>query len=282
MAFDALQALQAFGAGRQMAIQDRQQRRTDQLRTDLAGAYDPATGNIDATRARQAYVTAGDVPGAMEFDQHMTQQHGQLWTQNRDRIIAAVPFLEGVTDEATYQQALQTAHANGLDIQGAPPQFDPQWVQGIRTIGTRLREQARAPQAPTTMQRNADFIESRYGPTAADAYVSRQAAPPPILQHNADGTITITPQAGAMLRRQDGQLPAQPPPVTRTPEQLRADAAEAIRQGADPAAVQAELARMLGGSTPANSVDARPPNDPAPAFHPQPGGAGPQAPQTFR
>ena len=185
-------------------------------------------------------------------------------------------------DEAGWQIVRQTAQQAGADLTGVPEHFDPQYYQGLIAAGQQLEQQAQRVQQPTTFQRDDEYIRSRYGNAAGDQYVQRHIAPPPITQHNADGTITIIQQAAPPLNQggPQSQQPAQP--VTMTPDQLRAQAEEAIRNGADPAAVQARLQQMLSGGNPTPSVDQRPPNDPAPAFHPAPGGAGPQGPRTFR
>jgi hypothetical protein len=56
------------------------------------------------------------------------QQQREL-EQQREQAGQIAQLTRGVADEATYQQRLQAARAYGIDVSGAPPQFDPDWVQ---------------------------------------------------------------------------------------------------------------------------------------------------------
>lgn len=264
MAFSALEALQAFGAGRQMALQDRQVRTRQQV------GQMASTG--DYTGAANTALQGGDYELAGQVRQLSAQQRQQA-LQEASLLEGEATGLAAITDPAA-RQAAWVARRPQIEALGffGPHELDSVdlsdaglqgYIQHGRTARQLLQPRGQQ-QQPTTLQRNDQYIRDTYGDAAGDAYVGRQVAPPPIVQHNADGTITITPQAAPILRRRDAQ-PAQQQPVTRTPDQLRADAEEAIRKGADPAAVNARLQQMLGGS-----ADARPQSDPAPAFHPDP------------
>lgn len=201
MAFSALEALQAFGAGRQMAQQDRAQTRTerdqqrqDTERNDLSKSYDPATGQIDPVRARQAYVGAGDIGGALAFDQHMEQIHGAQFTQNRDRLIAGASFLSGVHDEAGYQSAIAQAHASGIDLANVPPHYDPEWVRNVVTIGTHLQA-AQHYQGPTAFMQDAASAGIMPGTSAYRDLAIQHLATPRIMM--VDGVPTLVAGGGA-------------------------------------------------------------------------------------
>lgn len=200
MAFSALEALQAFGAGRQTAVQDRaqtrleqDQQRSDTERAGLSKAYDVNTGNFDPARARAAYATAGDIPGALAFDQHMTQVHGEQFTQNRARFIAGAQFLADVHDEAGFQQAISQAHQAGVDLTGVPAHYDPQWVHSIVTIGTHLQA-ADHYQPPPAVQLELQSAGIMPGTPEYRAAITNHLQPPRIMM--VDGVPTQVDGAG--------------------------------------------------------------------------------------
>ena len=49
-------------------------------------------------------------------------------------------LLEGVSDEATYQQTLSMAQQNGIDISRVPKNYDPQWVEGQKGFIKKLQD----------------------------------------------------------------------------------------------------------------------------------------------
>lgn len=195
MAFSALEALQAFGAGRQMAQQDRTQNRAEETyqrqereRQDFTKAINPATGEIDRGAARNAFLGAGDPEGAIAFDRHMTEQHGLEFTQNRDRLIAGAQFLSGVHDEAGFQDAVRQAHAAGIDLANVPPHFDPQWVQNIIRIGTHLQA-AQHYQPPSSVQQELESAGIRPGTPEYRSAIMSHVSTPRILM--VDGQPTL-------------------------------------------------------------------------------------------
>ena len=159
MAFSALEALQAFGAGRQMAMQDRERQRADTLRQGLVSAYDVNTGQIDPTAARQAFAGAGDIGGAMEFDRSRLQNVEAELENNRDRLILGAQLFSNVNDESSYQAALNIGRQNGIDIAGVPPNFDPSYVQGVVQLGTRLQQAGRNAQPYRWRSNSGDLME---------------------------------------------------------------------------------------------------------------------------
>lgn len=250
----------------EQAYQQQERARTGQLRNALTSAVTP-DGNVDYAAARRAYIGAGDIPGALAIDTARSQTQQRLTEAQEQQLVIGAQLLDGVTDEAGFQAARQTYARMGLDLAGIPERFDQTYVQGVIRAGRALQGRS-GQQQPTSFQRDDAYIRETYGDDAGDQFVQRRIAPPPLTTRNADGTITIIPQASPVQIRRRGDRPQQP--VTRTPEQLREDAAEAIRNGADPAAVNARLQQMLGGGE--QPADTRPANDPAPAFHPAPAG----------
>lgn len=219
MAFSALEALQAFGAGRQMAQQNRTQRRAeqDQQRSDteragLSAAYDVDTGQIDPARARAAYAGAGDIGGALAFDQHMTETHGREFTQYRDALIAAPALLAGVHDEASYQAALRQAQQAGMGaaLQHAPPNYDPQWVQQVVTIGTHLQA-AQHYQPPSSVQQELESAGIHPGTPEYRAAIMQHLSAPRIMM--VDGVPTLVDQGAG-----GGGGPAEAPQEAVNPQ----------------------------------------------------------------
>ncbi len=266
MAFSTLEALQAFGAGRQMAQQDRQMRtRAEASRMAAAGNYEGA-----ATTAIGGgdFQLAGQIRQLNEQQRNQGLQEAQIIGTEAARI-RALPMEQRQAAWATLRPQLQATGFFSPAELDSVTDFSDGALDGYVSMGQRAmqilqpRQQA---QQPTTLQRNDQYIRDTYGEEAGDAYVGRQIAPPPLTQHNSDGTITIIPQAAPPLRRNRPQQSQQP--VTMSPDQLRAAAAEAIANGADPVQVNARLEQMLGGS----ATDTRPANDPAPAFHAAPTG----------
>ena len=147
-----------------------------------------------------------------EMERQRQQQQFQLTDRHRQDIRLGAGIARQYEqrsgrpmDEAGWQAVRAAAQQAGADLTGVPEHFDPQYYQGLLAAGAQIEAQAQRQQAPTTLQRNDEYIRSQYGDTAGDQYVSRQVAPPPITQHNADGTITIIPQAGAPVHRRGQQ-----------------------------------------------------------------------------
>lgn len=65
----------------------------------------------------------------------------------REKTLTIAKLFDGVQDEGTYQQRLQIAQRMGIDTSGAPPQFDPAWVQ---ENGMIMRFIAEKPEAVST------------------------------------------------------------------------------------------------------------------------------------
>jgi hypothetical protein len=168
-------------------------------------------------------------------------------------------LLRDVRDDQSYQRALAAAGTAQIDIAGAPPNYDPDFVGQIRAAARALAPaQTRE---PTSFQQDLAAAGIQPGTPEFRSMLENRYAPPPFAVRNDDGTTTFYPRPPSTT----GQPPPTTPSAPLSPEQLRAAAEEAIRRGADPAQVEAELRRVLG-------EDTRPANDPAPAFHPAPAG----------
>lgn len=68
-----------------------------------------------------------------QFDLQQQQRQAEAEQQRlagqREQAGMIARLTRGVTDEGTYQQARQAAQAYGIDVSGAPANFDPDWVR---------------------------------------------------------------------------------------------------------------------------------------------------------
>jgi len=65
---------------------------------------------------------------AERADREQATRENQL-KQQREQAGMIAKLTHGVTDEATYQQRLAAARTYGVDVSGAPANYDPNWVQ---------------------------------------------------------------------------------------------------------------------------------------------------------
>lgn len=66
--------------------------------------------------------------GAQQQQREEVARQQQL-AQQREQAGQIAQLTRGVTDEGTYQQRLAAARQYGIDVSGAPANFDPAWVQ---------------------------------------------------------------------------------------------------------------------------------------------------------
>ncbi len=195
----AINALAIYDAPRAAALEHssalrRETAKRSTLQQGLTGAYDPATGHVDPVRARQAYLGAGDIEGAMQFDQSRATAEQARVKQAHQQIPAISRLLEGVSDQPTYERALHEAQGLGIDLTGVPPAFDPHYVDGLKRQVSALS----AGDKPSAMQQNYEYLKT-IDPKAANGYITRQGEGPPMIASNGDGTFTVVPrnQTGA-------------------------------------------------------------------------------------
>lgn len=112
------------------------------------------------------------------------------------------------TDDATWQQALATAHRAGADISGAPQHFDQQYVSNLVTIADAAKPAKEETQP--NIAREVEYYRSIGRPELADQLLTNHANPQ-IGFGNPDGTYTIARPPLANLG------PPAHPSVTFTP-----------------------------------------------------------------
>jgi hypothetical protein len=127
-------ALEAFQVGNALGSQLRQRREQEQTKNALAAyATDPSEQTLNPLAQYAPEFVMQERRGMA--DQQRAQQKQQL-----DQVGIIGRLLDGVNDEATYQQRLGLAQQYGIDTAGAPQTFDPQWIANTRTMVQALQD----------------------------------------------------------------------------------------------------------------------------------------------
>lgn len=181
MAFSALEALQAFGAGRQLGLENTQR--------SAAQAY--ANGDPRGL----ATITGINPQLGMELQDHqdrraqleMQIRQGAL-QQHQASIMLAGSYMDQnpVTDEASYQRALGAVANLGGDVSHAPPHFDPQYVTDLQHAYHVLK----------SMQPGYDVAQGAVHYTGDNQPIAHGGAPPPTI-------VPVVPNGGTVMRWYD-------------------------------------------------------------------------------
>lgn len=123
----ATNALAAFQMGRQ------EREHQDARRAFGDYASNPSEQGLNA-------LAQFDPRFVMAERERQTQQQQSQQQQAREQQQIVARLINSVTDEATYQQALSAAQRLGLDTNGAPPNFDPQWVGEMKFLATAMQD----------------------------------------------------------------------------------------------------------------------------------------------
>lgn len=156
-------------------------------------------------------------------------------------------------DEASYQQALAAARQFGIDVTGAPANYNPQWVgqmkmiadaynkdggQSLSTFGKIAQDEGYQPGTPQYAARvtqlvQADAIKTisytQGGGVAGYNAITGQTSS--IVQPNTGGVPAGTPVNRPTPKQAAAPIP--PKPVGLTDEQIFQQAHEAVRNGAN-------------------------------------------------
>lgn len=230
--FSIANALAAQGAGQQRQMQQRQFQRQEQeyqrqdtFRQQAQAAYDPTTGRFDPAKVRGAYAANGDIGGAVAFDKSQAEQRAAQYKAAVEQVGQTAQLLNGVTDEASYQRARAVAQQQGLDVSKVPPQYDPQWVQTMKsqalTVAQQLQEQrdrwvpigergllnVSDPNAVTAFQRDQARGVYAGGQRPAQSAAPVRVTSPEQLSQLAPGTQFIAPDGS--VRQIPGGAPSQ-------------------------------------------------------------------------
>lgn len=125
--------LSLFQVGAQIGGQLRQRQDEREERNALA-AY--ATNPNEQTLAGVAPYNPGLV---IQQRGVQAQAQTQRAEQQRADLPTVAKLLDGVTDDASYQRTLAQARQYGINVDGAPPSYDPQWVQSTKQFVTAMQ-----------------------------------------------------------------------------------------------------------------------------------------------
>lgn len=158
-----------------------------------------------AIQARQQQVQERDRQAQMQLRQQ--ELAGKQQQQQREQMLAVGKLLDGVNDEATYQQRLQTARGMGFDVSRVPQAYDPNWVRETKTvadlfnkdggqtisgIARELQDAGYQPGTPQFEQAMKGVIQNKY----ATDYVDEQGNTRRRSALQLDGAPSATPAAG--------------------------------------------------------------------------------------
>jgi hypothetical protein len=87
-------ALQAFGTGRQLALQQQTQQRGENLRTAVRAAYNPATGALDPNAVQGAIANYGDPAELIQYHQQLDAQQQAKHAKTIQEIGQAAQFAD--------------------------------------------------------------------------------------------------------------------------------------------------------------------------------------------
>lgn len=90
--------------------------------------------------------------GAMNYQNQRREQGIKAVEQHRDAIMAGAKIFRQlqVKDEPSYQQALQVARQYGLPLDGVPPTYNPEYVNGVMSLADAFEPQKEGP-SPTVI-----------------------------------------------------------------------------------------------------------------------------------
>jgi hypothetical protein len=187
--------MQAFEKGQQrkkeMAVDDA-------LRALIANPNDPdAVNNL----ARH------DPRAAMQVQQRQQQSLQQKLEAERENILKGAQIIRQVQpkDQASWDMARNLASQMGMDVSQIPPQFDPQYVQGVVTLADTFAP-PKAQDQPTSYE---EYQRAQADPNYAKFLEERRG---PLIANNGDGTFTIIPRSQAAPNPAPQQPGAVPPP----------------------------------------------------------------------
>lgn len=223
MAFSALEALQAFGAGRQMAIQDRDRSRREETRanvSDRVRAGDLSGASTEAAAGGE-YDLAGHLNTLDDHQRTRALQEVSVGGQLAEEL-GTLPMDQRAT---AFQQSAALLHNVGFsedEIRGYGADLSDEALAGHARNARRVQRalHPQQPQNPTTLQQNYEWLNSSGHGGAATSYLRRETEPLPHFTTDGEGRVisiqsstpqerfAVNPQTGERLRLnpQTGQL----------------------------------------------------------------------------
>lgn len=162
---------------------------------------------VDGRNALTAYAMNPDDPAAfqglaqhhpqaaMQVRERQQKQQQAALEQHRESIVTGAKIFRqlGVKDDASYQQARGIAQQMGIDLADVPPQYDPQYVQGVIAIADTF-----APPKQSTQPASVEEYQFAKGQGFEGGYMDFiETKRGPIVANNGDGTFTIVPRGMA-------------------------------------------------------------------------------------
>jgi hypothetical protein len=168
-------ALQAFGTGRQLALQQLTQQRGENLRTAVRGAYDPATGGLDPNKVQGAIADYGDPSELIQYHQQLdaqqqakhartVQEIGQAaqFADTPEKWDKAVDYLAATVDPALARYKGQFSPENRMAAIAAAGQYEA-WRKGQQPVVSHPGDVARDPATGAVVYSNPE--NTKYIPT---------------------------------------------------------------------------------------------------------------------
>lgn len=219
-----MNALNAFEEGKRM--------RREQLARNALGTL---VQNPNDTQAFGTLASASPEI-AMKFRENQVAVAKAQREQQQQQVQVMGNLLGQANDEASYQTALSAAKLHGIDTTGAPANYDPQWIDGMRMVVQAYQKDGGA--KLTSLAQN--LVALGYKPGTAEfraqlaAGMNSEYAKPYIDASGATRlhTPNITvPAQGPQPARRAAIIPQRPAGMTN--DQLWAQAHDAVRRGAN-------------------------------------------------
>jgi hypothetical protein len=107
----------------------------------------------DPTNQQALQVLArADPAAAQQFQQQHLEQVKQQLAQHQDSIIKGAQIIRQInpTDQPSWERALAVAQQAGIDVSGAPRQFDPNYARGMVSLADAFQPQKEGQIVPYT------------------------------------------------------------------------------------------------------------------------------------
>lgn len=126
-------------AQQQLSRVNRENSQQDAMAKAYADAFDPATGKVDSTKLLGSLAAAGAggaIPGAQKSIAEASKAQRDADMANVDHAIKKQNYIAqlvgGVTDDATWNAALQNAAKVGVDVSQLPSTYDPSVIKRLQ------------------------------------------------------------------------------------------------------------------------------------------------------
>jgi hypothetical protein len=172
----------------------------------VEAAMGALAGNPDDPNAL-ANLAKVDPRSAMQYRGEMERRQAAKLEAHRDNIMRGAQVIRQLQpgDDASWQQALETARGIGIDVSQVPQHFDPQYVKGLMGVADAFAPQ-KGNDAPTSYE---EYQRAQSDPNYAKFLEEKRG---PIVANNGDGTFTIIPRSQAAPNPAPQQPGAVPPP----------------------------------------------------------------------